>query len=219
MRKFFRDFKAFISRGNILDMAIGVIIGGAFSAIVTALTNKILMPLINWIVFACTGGTSVNLITVLNGKEYLIDDGAGNMIVNAECIYIDWGTFIIAIIDFLLIAIVLFMIIKLVMNAQGYVSKAKAERPTKEEKKALKEQGVNMRDRKAVLAATKALREANKVEPPAPKPTQEELLTAILAELQKQNDFVCECGEECHCHEEVVEEKPAKKERKTKKES
>lgn len=188
MRKFFKDFKAFISRGNILDMAVGVIIGGAFSAIVTALTNKILMPLINLIVFACTGGKSVNLITILNGKEYLIDDGAGNMIVNSECIYIDWGTFIIAIIDFLLIALVLFMIIKLVMNAQGYMSKAKAERPTKEEKQVLREQGVNMRNRKEVLKATKELREKNKVEPPAPKPTQEELLTEILAELKKQNE-------------------------------
>ena len=51
MRKFFRDFKAFISRGNVIDMAVGVIIGGAFSAIVTALTNKILMPLINYLLF------------------------------------------------------------------------------------------------------------------------------------------------------------------------
>lgn len=204
MRKFFKDFKAFISRGNILDMAVGVIIGGAFSAIVTALTNKILMPLINLIVFACTGGSSVNLITVLNGKPYLIDDGV-SMVVNPECIYIDWGTFIIAVVDFLLIALVLFMIIKLVMNAQGYMSKAKAERPTKEEKKVLKEQGVNMRNRKEVLAATKALREKNKVEPPAPKPTQEELLTEILAELKKQNEA-----------KPAKEEKP-KAEKKTKK--
>lgn len=220
IKGFFKDFKAFISRGNILDMAVGVIIGGAFSAIVTALTNRILMPLINLIVFTCTGGSSVNLITVLNGKEYLVDV-AGEMVVNPECIYIDWGTFIIAIIDFLLIAIVLFTIIKIIMNAQGYMSKAKAEKPTKEEKKVLKEQGVDMKDRKAVLAATKELREKNKVEAPAPKPTQEELLTAILAELKKQNDSVCECscGEDCECHKETAEEKPAKKERKAKKEA
>ena len=188
MKKFFSDFKKFIMRGNIVDLAIGVIIGGAFSAIVTALTNKILMPIINLIVYACTGGQSVNLISVLNGQPYLVDDGAGNMIVNPACIFIDWGVFIMAIVDFLLIAIVLFLIIKLLMNAQGYVSKANAEKPTKEEKKQLKEQGVNMKNRKEVLKATKELREKNKTPEPEPKPTQEELLADILAELKKQND-------------------------------
>ncbi len=187
MKKFFSDFKKFITRGNIVDLAIGVIIGGAFSAIVTALTNKILMPVINLIVYACTGGQSVNLISVLNGKPYLIDDG-GKMVVNPECIFIDWGVFIMAIVDFLLIALVLFLIIKLLMNAQGYVTKAKADMPTKEEKKELKEQGVNMKNRKEVLKATKELREKNKTPEPAPKPTQEELLTDILAELKKQNE-------------------------------
>lgn len=49
MKKFFQDFKKFISRGNIIDLAIGVIIGNAFSAIVKALTDKIIMPLINWV--------------------------------------------------------------------------------------------------------------------------------------------------------------------------
>ncbi len=186
--KFFSEFKKFITRGNILDLAIGVIIGGAFSAIVTALTNKILMPIINLIVYACTGGQSVNLITVLNGQDYLIDDGAGNMIVNSACIYIDWGTFIMAIVDFLLIALVLFLIIKLIMNAQGYVTKAQAAKPTKEEKKQLKEQGVNMKDHKEVLKATQELREKNKTPEPAPKPTQEELLSEILVELKKQNE-------------------------------
>ena len=113
MKKFFSDFKKFITRGNIVDLAIGVIIGGAFSAIVTALTNKILMPIINLIVYACTGGQSVNLISVLNGQPYLVDDG-GKMVVNPECIFIDWGAFIEAVINFLLIAVVLFIIIKVI---------------------------------------------------------------------------------------------------------
>ena len=180
MKKFFSDFKKFITRGNIVDLAIGVIIGGAFSAIVTALTNKILMPVINLIVYACTGGQSVNLISVLNGEPYLITNTAGDQIVNPACIYIDWGIFIMAIVDFLLIALVLFLIIKLLMNAQGFVSKANAERPTKDEKKQLKEQGVNMKNRKEVLKATKELREKNKTPEPEPMPTQEELLTDIL---------------------------------------
>ena len=48
MKKFFREFKAFITRGNVIDMAVGVIVGGAFTAIVTALTNQIFKPLVNW---------------------------------------------------------------------------------------------------------------------------------------------------------------------------
>ena len=55
MKKFFREFKTFITRGNVMDMAVGVIIGGAFTAIVTALTNNIIRPFINWIVAAIVG--------------------------------------------------------------------------------------------------------------------------------------------------------------------
>lgn len=109
---FFAEFKKFITRGNILDLAVGVIIGGAFSAIVTALTNKIIMPLINLIIFACTGGTGINLITVLNGKPYLVYDLEGVASVNPACIFIDWGIFIEACLNFLLIALVLFIIVK-----------------------------------------------------------------------------------------------------------
>ena len=61
MKKFFREFKEFISRGNVIDLAVGVIIGGAFSAIVTSLTDNIIKPLIN-----CIGGAEVILITVLS---------------------------------------------------------------------------------------------------------------------------------------------------------
>ena len=109
----FYEFKKFITRGNIIDLAVGVIIGGAFSAIVTALTNKIIMPLINLIIFYTTGGEGINLITILNGEpQFVIQDGAE--VANAKCIYIDWGAFIEAILNFLLIAIVLFAIIKII---------------------------------------------------------------------------------------------------------
>ena len=73
------------------------------------------------------------------------------------------------------------------MNASNMFKRTLSEQPTKEEKKVLKEQGVNMKDHKAVIAATKELREKNKPTPQPPKPTQEELLTQILAELKKQN--------------------------------
>ena len=109
----FYEFKKFITRGNIIDLAVGVIIGGAFSAIVTALTNKIIMPLINLVINKATGGNGINLITILNGEpQFVTQDGA--QVANAKCIYIDWGSFIEAVINFLLIAIVLFIIIKVI---------------------------------------------------------------------------------------------------------
>ena len=73
------------------------------------------------------------------------------------------------------------------MSTQGLWKKEFQSLPNKEEKKTLKELGINMKDRKAVIAATKELREKNKPVPPPPKPTQEELLTQILEELKKQN--------------------------------
>ena len=73
MKKFFNDFKKFISRGNIVDMAVGVIIGSAFSAIVTAFTNKIIMPFINLLL--SIGGTNglETAYTVL--KAVYLEDG------------------------------------------------------------------------------------------------------------------------------------------------
>ena len=161
MRKFFKEFKEFISRGNIVDLAVGVIIGSAFTAIVTALTNKIFMPIINWIVFAATGGKSVNLITVLNGKDYLIDDG-GTMVVNPECIFIDWGAFIIAIINFLLVALVLFLIIKALMKAKSSAKASQEKRITKAEIAELEEKGVNVKNRKELKKSVEELRAEKK---------------------------------------------------------
>ena len=71
MKKFIAEFKAFISRGNIIDMAVGVIIGGAFSAIVTALTSKILMPIVNWALSHIVGGAK--LYTLLPNSKLATD--------------------------------------------------------------------------------------------------------------------------------------------------
>lgn len=215
MRKFFKDFKAFISRGNILDLAVGVIIGGAFSAIVTAFTNSIIRPVINLVLAALVGGNGLDAVYTFLKKVWTVDANGDPIVDLTKSIYIDWGAFITAVIDFLIIAFVLFLIIKAIMAASNVAKSAKSAKPTKEEKKELKAQGVNMKDRKAVLAATAELRASKVPAPEPPKPTQEELLTQILAELQKQNAMVCECGcgPECECH---AEEKPAKKERKKK---
>ena len=70
MKKFIKEFGDFIKRGNVLDMAVGVIVGGAFTAIVTALSNGILKPFINWIIWLCNGkneGSLESIYTVLHG--------------------------------------------------------------------------------------------------------------------------------------------------------
>lgn len=92
MKKFFEEFKKFISRGNVMDLAVGVIIGGAFSAIVTSLTDNIINPLIN-----CIGGAEIE------GKIHLIGDN-----------YIDYGAFLSAIINFIIMALIIFCIVKAV---------------------------------------------------------------------------------------------------------
>ena len=97
-----KEFKEFISKGNVMDMAVGVIIGGAFSKIVTALVESILMPIIGVI----SGGKSVEDMSIMVG--------------NAA---IGYGAFIQAIIDFLLIALVLFMILKAFNKAKSVVVK------------------------------------------------------------------------------------------------
>ena len=139
MKSFFREFKKFIQRGNVLDLAIGVIIGAAFSAIVTALTNKIILPLVNLIVYACTGGTSITLITILNGKDYLLADGT----INPACIYIDWGAFIMALLNFIIVAFVLFLIIKIANKSNEILQKA-----SKKAIKDIKKKTFNRKERK-----------------------------------------------------------------------
>lgn len=190
MKKFFSDFKKFVFRGNIVDMAIGIIIGSAFTAIVTALANKILMPIINWILNAIVGGDGLSAVYTFLKKTYVLDE-LGNPTATidlANSIYIDWGAFITAIIDFLLIALVLFLIIKAMMKAQDMVKKGVEGRPTKEEKRELKERGVNMKNHKEVATALKELRDSKLPAPAPAKPSQDELLAAILEELKKQNE-------------------------------
>lgn len=90
MKKFFQEFKEFALKGNVLDMAIGVIIGGAFSGLVTSLTDCFINPLIG-----CIGGAEVQ------GKIHLLGD---------QCI--DYGSFITAVINFIIMAFIIFLLMK-----------------------------------------------------------------------------------------------------------
>lgn len=184
---FFKEFKDFISRGNIVDMAVGVIIGGAFSAIVTALTNKIIKPFVDWIVQQITGGTSLGLYTFL--KQVTVTDPETKAVTVdfANSIYIDWGAFIMAIIDFLLIALVLFIIIKVLMSVKKMrdeFNNADRKEVNKRAKAIAKERGISKSEALEVVkkeiedakAAEEAAAAAN-AQPAAP--TTEELLAEI----------------------------------------
>ena len=90
MNKFFTEFKEFVSRGNVMDMAVGVIIGGAFTGIVTSLTDNIINPLIT---FLTGGGTEISGLVVPGTK-------------------IDFGAFISSVINFLIVALIVFILVK-----------------------------------------------------------------------------------------------------------
>lgn len=140
---FWKEFKEFITRGNILDMAVGIIVGGAFTAIVNALCNNILKPIVNWILALILGTDSLSEVYTFLTTAYTTDETGAQVIDLANSIYIDWGTFINAIINFLLIAIVLFLIIKALMRVQKMRDEAKAaieeaQKKAEEEKAAKK---------------------------------------------------------------------------------
>ena len=110
----FKEFKEFISRGNVFDMAVGIIVGGAFTAIVTALCDNVLKPIINWFLALIIGSDSLEGVYTFLKKATDTETG---LIDLANSIYIDWGSLINAIINFLLIALVLFLIIKKIGRA------------------------------------------------------------------------------------------------------
>ena len=115
------EFKAFIMRGNVVDMAVGVIIGGAFGKIVTSLVNDIFMPIIGMIV----GNVDFTTLEIKIGEP----------VEGAEQAAIKYGMFIQEIINFLIIALCIFMFIKLIAKIQKKKDEepAPAPEPTKEE--------------------------------------------------------------------------------------
>jgi large conductance mechanosensitive channel len=203
MKNFFAEFKKFITRGNVMDMAVGVIVGGAFTAIVNGLSNFILKPLINYLLAMILGkDTLAGIHTML--LEVTTTNEAGETVVDlANSIYIDWGSFINAIINFFLIAFVLFCIVRIFNrmrdNQKEAAEKSKGRKAKKADRKVMKAEGVNTRDKAAVAAwyaakAEKAAAEAAAAAAAAEEqarldrlanPTTEDLLKAILAEMKK----------------------------------
>ena len=118
MKKIAKEFKEFISRGNVMDMAVGVIIGSAFATIVTALTTDFINPLINGI-----GGVNVAGKIKIYGGQYLL-----------------WGDFVTSVINFVIIAFVLFIMLKSVNKILSIGKKKQEAEEKKEEAKPTKDQ-------------------------------------------------------------------------------
>ena len=164
MKKFFAEFKKFITRGNVVDMAVGVIVGSSFTAIVNALSNQILKPLVNFLIALCLDQNSLDKIYTYLKPAYtmdengapLLDENGAKIIDLAKSIYIDWGAFINAIINFFLIAFTLFVIVKIINGARdrqkSFIADFNTNAPTREDKKEMKKRGIKFTDTVAVAA-------------------------------------------------------------------
>lgn len=119
MKGFFKEFKAFAMRGNVIDLAVGVIIGGAFQKIVTSLVNDIIMPLISLIM---KGADFATKFIALDGGDYATIEEA----TEAGAAILTYGNFIAAVIDFIIMAFVIFLLVK-GLNKLATLGKKKEE--------------------------------------------------------------------------------------------
>ena len=117
MKKFFKEFGNFINRGNVLGLAVGVIIGGAFSTITTSLTNDVIMPLVS--IFL--GGVDFSTMSIQLPSPFGGDPEAPNML--------NYGNFISAVINFIILALVVFCIVKAVNSAMEKAKKKEEAEP------------------------------------------------------------------------------------------
>ena len=212
MKKFFEEFKKFITRGNVVDMAVGVIVGSSFTAIVNGLSDFILKPIINWLLALIFGKNSLTEIyTFLTRVDTTADvlDANGNVIGIevvpdlTQSIYIDWGAFINAVINFFLIAFVLFTLVKIINTLRerqlALNDKIFDDIPTKADRKDMKARGIKLGNAEAVAAymaekqrlaeeasarAAAEAAEKARLEREA-NPTTEDLLKQILEEMKK----------------------------------
>ena len=117
MKNMMQEFKEFVSRGNVVDLAVGIIIGGAFGKIVSSLVSDILMPPIGWLI----GGLNFKDLSV-KMKAPMIDT-SGNLV--DRVVTLNYGAFIQTTVDFIIIAFAVFMVVKLVNK----VKRKEAQKP------------------------------------------------------------------------------------------
>lgn len=127
MKKFLNEFREFAMRGNVMDMAIGVIIGSAFGKITTSLVNDVFMPLIGLLI----GGVDLGRLN-LTLKAAVMD---GDTVVK-EPVTLGLGTFLSTVIDFILVAFVIFLMVKAINQFHKLTKKKEEEAPAPEEPEA-----------------------------------------------------------------------------------
>lgn len=128
MKKFFNDFREFITKGNVMDMAVGSIIGLAFKDIVTSLTNDIISPILG--VF---GGVDFTEYKLKIGEKEIIDAVTGETTIVENTI--NYGAFITGVINFVLMALIIFCMVKLVAKV-GEISRNLTKKKEEEEEAA-----------------------------------------------------------------------------------
>lgn len=129
MKKFFSEFKEFIMRGNVVDLAVAVIVGGAFQSIVNSFINDLVMPFIGLI----TGGINfADQFVVLKVPEGVVVDGLSAADATAAGATVwAYGAFITAVINFIIMAFVIFLMVKAINKAQSIGKKKEEEATTK----------------------------------------------------------------------------------------
>ncbi len=173
MKKFLKEFKDFVSRGNILDMAVGVIIGGAFSTIVNSLVNDIIMPLLK----LATGDGIKGLSVQLNKwVEPVLADGSAN----PAAIYWNYGNFLMAIINCLFLGVKIIMAIKKAGHNAAEKQRKKIEKQLKKGK---------ITEEEAAVKVAEAVAPVAEQAPAVPVETTDDLLREIRDLLKaKQSD-------------------------------
>ena len=197
MKKFFKEFKEFISKGNVFDMAVGLIIATAFNKIVSSLVNDILMPLITW----ATGAASLADLSIVL-RETVAEDGTVTQLTW------NYGNFLQIVLDFLIIAMSVFIMVKIVnasrkrleqldklvteeLGADKKAERKKVKSLAKEQKRPYKEVWAEFEAEKKKQLEEKAKFEAEEkarkeAEEKLNNPTEQELLKQILETLKKE---------------------------------
>ena len=143
MKKFLEEFKAFAMRGNVIDLAVGVVIGGAFGKITTSLVNDIIMPLISMI----TGGIDFTAWKwVLKEAVKELDPATGEMVEVLPEVAVNFGNTIAIILDFIIIAFAIFCMIKALNKLQRKKEEAPAAPPAPPEPSAEEKLLTEIRD-------------------------------------------------------------------------
>ena len=187
-KSIFTEFKEFILRGNVIDMATCVIVAGAFTKIITALTNNVFLPVVNYLVSLATKGKQVLLISILNKQPYFLEsvDDAGEIVktVNPECIFIDWGIVLEAVVNFILIAAIIFTIVKVINHTRAKIDAIKAK--VKEDEIAAEKAAKDEAERLAAIEAEKAaIAKAQQDQEKAETASTNQLLIEIINLLNK----------------------------------